>query len=83
MLVGKEFFPLNSFQELIQWTDASLMWKYPIDNEQGISIGGELDRNTVSAGQHHFGQLLYKRVQSEVLLDSYSSIRAADCSCWL
>ncbi|KAF7991146.1 hypothetical protein HCN44_002708 [Aphidius gifuensis] len=28
--------PENYFQELIQWTNRGLIWKFPIDNEQGL-----------------------------------------------
>lgn len=27
--------PENIFQEMIQWTERGLLWKFPIDNEQG------------------------------------------------
>lgn len=27
--------PANYFQQIIQWTEASKIWKFPIDNEQG------------------------------------------------
>jgi small subunit ribosomal protein S31 len=26
----------NPFEEMIRWTEQGILWKYPIDNEQGI-----------------------------------------------
>lgn len=28
--------PANIFQELILWTEQGKLWKFPIDNEQGV-----------------------------------------------
>lgn len=28
--------PRNYFEEMIQWTEKGLIWRFPIDNEQGI-----------------------------------------------
>lgn len=28
--------PTNYFQEIIQWTEQGKLWKFPIDNEQGM-----------------------------------------------
>lgn len=30
--------PANIFQEMILWTDQGKLWKFPIDNEQGLHI---------------------------------------------
>lgn len=30
--------PANIFQELILWTEEGKLWKFPIDNEQGLYI---------------------------------------------
>jgi small subunit ribosomal protein S31 len=27
--------PRNAFEEMIQWTKDGILWKFPIDNEQG------------------------------------------------
>jgi small subunit ribosomal protein S31 len=27
--------PRNAFEEMIQWTNDGILWKFPIDNEQG------------------------------------------------
>lgn len=27
--------PVNVFQEMIQWTESGILWKFPIDNEIG------------------------------------------------
>lgn len=27
--------PINVFQEMIQWTELGILWKFPIDNEIG------------------------------------------------
>ncbi|KOC70047.1 28S ribosomal protein S31, mitochondrial, partial [Habropoda laboriosa] len=29
-------FPKNGFEEMIQWTQEGKLWKFPIDNEQGM-----------------------------------------------
>lgn len=29
--------PSNYFQQMIQWTEAGKIWKFPIDNEQGFT----------------------------------------------
>lgn len=29
-------YPKNAFQEMIEWTKEGKLWKFPIDNEQGI-----------------------------------------------
>nr|XP_031833353.1 28S ribosomal protein S31, mitochondrial [Nomia melanderi] len=29
-------FPKNGFQEMIQWTEEKKLWRFPIDNEQGM-----------------------------------------------
>jgi small subunit ribosomal protein S31 len=28
--------PSNPFEEMIRWTEQGILWKYPIDNEQGM-----------------------------------------------
>ncbi|XP_054163606.1 uncharacterized protein LOC128961396 [Oppia nitens] len=28
--------PMNAFEEMIQWTEEGKLWKYPINNEQGL-----------------------------------------------
>lgn len=28
--------PANYFQQMIQWTEAGKIWRFPIDNEQGV-----------------------------------------------
>lgn len=28
--------PRNAFEEMIQWTKDGILWKFPIDNEQGL-----------------------------------------------
>lgn len=30
-------YPTNAFQEMIQWSKEGKLWKFPIDNEQGMS----------------------------------------------
>lgn len=30
--------PRNAFEEMIQWTNNGILWKFPIDNEQGSSL---------------------------------------------
>lgn len=30
--------PSNYFHQMIQWTEAGKIWKFPIDNEQGTLI---------------------------------------------
>ncbi len=30
--------PSNSFEEMIRWTEQGILWKYPIDNEQGMQF---------------------------------------------
>ena len=30
--------PRNAFEEMIQWTKDGILWKFPIDNEQGLFI---------------------------------------------
>jgi small subunit ribosomal protein S31 len=30
--------PRNAFEEMIQWTKDGILWKFPIDNEQGYFI---------------------------------------------
>lgn len=34
--------PSNIFEQLIQWTDEGKIWRFPIDNEQGMC---EYDKN--------------------------------------
>lgn len=31
-----EKYPKNAFQEMIEWTKEGKLWKFPINNEQGI-----------------------------------------------
>jgi hypothetical protein len=28
--------PKNFLEEMIQWTDSSILWHFPINNEQGV-----------------------------------------------
>lgn len=30
--------PRNAFEEMIQWTKDGILWKFPIDNEQGSPL---------------------------------------------
>lgn len=30
--------PRNAFEEMIQWTKDGILWKFPIDNEQGLFV---------------------------------------------
>ena len=35
--------PRNAFEEMIQWTNDGILWKFPIDNEQGEFIAPSLN----------------------------------------
>ena len=41
--------PRNAFEEMILWTEQGKLWKFPIDNEQGIE-----EEKNVSFGEHIF-----------------------------
>lgn len=41
--------PRNAFEEMILWTEQGKLWKFPIDNEQGIE-----EEKDVSFGEHIF-----------------------------
>ena len=30
--------PTNAFEEMIQWTNEGKLWRFPIDNEQGLYL---------------------------------------------
>ncbi|XP_078036734.1 mitochondrial ribosomal protein S31 [Augochlora pura] len=36
MHIIMNYWPENAFQEMIQWTEEGKLWKFPIDNEQGM-----------------------------------------------
>lgn len=33
-----DFSPENAFEEMIKWTEEGKLWRYPIDNEQGLFL---------------------------------------------
>ncbi|XP_044751711.1 28S ribosomal protein S31, mitochondrial isoform X2 [Coccinella septempunctata] len=41
--------PSNYFQEMILWTEQGKLWKFPIDNEQGLE-----EENNISFAEHVF-----------------------------
>ena len=36
LIVAEQIVPLNGFEEMIKLTQEGKLWKFPIDNEQGI-----------------------------------------------
>lgn len=36
--MSMNFPPENAFEEMIRWTEEGKLWKFPINNEQGINI---------------------------------------------
>lgn len=36
--------PKNAFEEMINWTNEGKLWKYPINNEEGLAEQGERER---------------------------------------
>ncbi|KAF6029598.1 mRpS31 [Bugula neritina] len=45
-LEESKFFPHNAFEEMIQWTEEGKLWKFPIDNEQGMDEEHNTRRST-------------------------------------